>query len=106
MRKLLSLTLVLGLCISLSACSGKENPPGPIENSTLQSIESIENSQPESTKVTVPDESEPSGEATPEMNHNVALCVENNGGYFVKIDNRVYFREYGEKALDNPAIFL
>lgn len=31
--------------------------------------------------------------------------VSNNGHYFVKIQDRVYFREYGTKALENPTIW-
>lgn len=105
MRRLLSLTLVFGLCVALSACTGKENPPSPTESSSQQSTESMESSQPESTTVSVPNENEPTGEANPELNQDAKLAVSNNGGYYVKIDNKVYFREYGAKALENPAIF-
>lgn len=31
--------------------------------------------------------------------------VVNNGHYFVKVGDRVYFREYGTKALENPVIW-
>lgn len=31
--------------------------------------------------------------------------VVNNGNYFVKVGDRVYFREYGKRALENPTIF-
>ena len=41
------------------------------------------------------------------LQYNTAAnhSVSNNGNYFVKIDDKVYFREYGKKALENPTIW-
>ncbi|MDO5132979.1 MAG: hypothetical protein Q4D81_08350 [Eubacteriales bacterium] len=31
--------------------------------------------------------------------------IENNGGYFVRVGNKVYFRKYGQQAVENSALF-
>lgn len=54
------------------------------------------------------DETEAAGDITAEMilhGDPVRADVFNNGHYFVKIIDRVYFREYGVRALENPTIW-
>lgn len=81
MKKKTYLALLLAFVLALSACAQKAAEP------------KTEQSTAENTPVANEEQAETEAE------------VENNGGYYVRVNDKVYFRRYGEDAPAETAVF-
>lgn len=73
---------ILSLVLLLSACGQSATPDSVGKGKVSELVDSLTNKD------------------TPDMSD-----VENNGGNYVRVGNRVYFRKYGPDALYSPAMF-
>ncbi|MCQ2534261.1 MAG: hypothetical protein MJ172_06815 [Clostridia bacterium] len=130
MKKLTSIILILSLCAaSLVGCasessdsSKKKNKHKKPKETTIAEVEdeTKETDEPTDTDVTQnqQDVSEPEASAEESVDETVEETIEltspatsesyqvsNNFEYFVEVDNRVYFRVYGDAAFYNPVVF-
>ena len=83
-------TAALALILILSAC-------GQTPESVAQSDENAETAEI--------NENTGDNKNNNDENNNRAADVENNGGWFVRVDDKIYFRKYGPDALDKTAVF-
>lgn len=87
-RRAFALFILLALLASLFAgCAGK----------TVQ--------EPEKPREPAPAQTPAQSEPAPTQETDKPPEVENNGGRFVRVGDRVYFREYGSQALDKTVVF-
>ena len=81
--------LALSLSLSLTACGGKvagTEQPAPPEAAAQPNPSDIANAEPP-----LPEPERP--------------AVENNGGYFVRVGDAVWFRHYGDGTFDEPQLW-
>ena len=112
--KTITFILICALSVfGLSSCKGKTEEPAPAE--TAEKTEEISGTEESGTK---PDENPPADEKpdakTEEVKEEAAGAfseafekglVHNNGSYFVRIDDKVYFRNIPMDSMEEGAIF-
>ena len=113
MKKRISMLLIIAAAlVSLSACS---KTSANIENTNVEETEDekkpVEAQKDEESEV-IFEESEDIADTSDKMPDDQTVTVSdlnesviNNAHYFVKVGDRVYFREYGKRALENPTVF-
>lgn len=92
MKKILPL---LALLLLLSACGASGEKKAPQESARTETAENTAGSAAENAPA--------NGALTDPIAQ--AARVENNGGYFVRLDGKVYFRKYGPDALEKMTLF-
>lgn len=122
MKKKICLILVLCLILALFGGCGKKETESkePVKEMVEEAADSVETdeaiaAEPEANEETeemilpekAAEEEETVEEETKEETAEPTgdITVVNNAHYFVKVGDRVYFREYGVRALENPTIF-
>ena len=101
MKRLFPLLLSLAL---LSGCGGVARPDAPAQPSPAEAAQTAPaQAVPAQTTPAEPDSPSPAPEEPEETPSQTA--VENNGGQFLGLGDRVYFRRYSPGALDSPQLW-